>query len=94
MSLHLRYALSLVMLQEVLQGYALTETTATGAYLDGEEESRHYGSIGMLAPNTEAKIIDPDSGTPLPPNKRGELWLRGPIVMKGMCFLNNLSFIK
>jgi len=93
-SLHLRYALSLVMLQEVLQGYGLTETTAVAAYLDGEEESRHYGSVGLLTPNTEAKIIDPDSGTPLPPNNRGELWLHGPIVMKGMCFLNIISFIK
>jgi len=72
----------------------MTETTSVGAYLDSEEESRHYGSVGMLAPNTEAKIIDPDYGTPLPPNKRGELWLRGPIVMKGMYFLNFLLFIK
>lgn len=94
MRLHLRYALSLVMLQEVLQGYGLTETTAVAAYLDGEEESRHYGSVCLLTPNNEAKIIDPDSRTPLPPNNRGELWLRGRIVMKGMCFLNIISFIK
>lgn len=82
------------MLQEVLQGYGLTETTTVAAYLDGEEESRHYGSVGLLTANTKAKIIDSDSGTPLPPNNRGELWLHGSIVMKGMCFLNIISFIK
>lgn len=77
-----------------MQGYGLTETTSVAAYLDGEEESRHYGSVGLLTPNTEAKTIDHDSGTPLPPNNRGELWLNGTIVMIGMCFLNIISFIK
>jgi len=71
----------------LLQGYGLTESTGLGASTDNEEESRHYGSVGMLAPNTEAKIVDLDSGTPLPPNKNGELWLCGPIVMKG--YFNN-----
>jgi OPC-8:0 CoA ligase-1 len=71
----------------LLQGYGLTETTGRGASTENEEESRHYGSVGMLTPNIEAKIVDPDSITPLPPNKKGELWLRGPIVMKG--YFNN-----
>jgi OPC-8:0 CoA ligase-1 len=67
----------------LFKGYALTETTGVGASVDCEEESRHHGSVGMLSPNTEAKVVDPDSGAPLSPNKRGELWLRGPFVMKG-----------
>jgi acyl-CoA synthetase (AMP-forming)/AMP-acid ligase II len=41
------------------------------------------GSVGRLAPNVEAMIVDPDSGAPLGPDARGELWLRGPQMMAG-----------
>ncbi|XP_064935144.1 4-coumarate--CoA ligase-like 4 isoform X2 [Musa acuminata AAA Group] len=67
---------------EILQGYGLTETTGIGASTDSAEESRRYGTAGMVSPNTEARIVDPDSGAALPVNRTGELWLRGPYVMK------------
>ena len=41
------------------------------------------GSVGRLAPNLEAMIVDPDSGERLGPDARGELWIRGPQVMSG-----------
>jgi OPC-8:0 CoA ligase 1 len=68
---------------EILQGYGLTESTAIGASTDSAEESRRYGTAGLLSPNTEAKIVDPESGEALPVNRTGELWIRGPYVMKG-----------
>jgi OPC-8:0 CoA ligase-1 len=68
---------------EILQGYGLTESTAIGASTDSAEESRRYGTAGLLSPNTEAKIVDPGSGEALPVNRTGELWIRGPYVMKG-----------
>ena len=39
------------------------------------------GSCGVLPSNTEAKIIDPESGVPLGPGNVGELCIRGPQVI-------------
>jgi acyl-CoA synthetase (AMP-forming)/AMP-acid ligase II len=41
------------------------------------------GSIGVLVPNTEARVVDPITGDDLGQGESGELWLRGPQVMKG-----------
>ncbi|XP_014504631.1 4-coumarate--CoA ligase-like 5 [Vigna radiata var. radiata] len=67
----------------ILQGYGLTESTGVGASTDSLEESRRYGTAGLLSPGTQAMIVDPDSGQSLPVNRTGELWLRGPTIMKG-----------
>lgn len=68
----------------IAQGYGLTESTGLGASTDTLEESRRYGTAGMLSPNMEAKIVDPDTGRALTVNQTGELWLKGPTIMKGI----------
>ncbi|XP_062116012.1 4-coumarate--CoA ligase-like 9 [Humulus lupulus] len=68
---------------EITQGYGLTESAGSVTRMLGEEETKRYASVGRLAENMEAKIVDPDTSQPLPPGKRGELWLRGPLIMKG-----------
>jgi acyl-CoA synthetase (AMP-forming)/AMP-acid ligase II len=45
------------------------------------------GSVGFAIPNTECRLIDPVTGEDAAPGERGELWVRGPQVMKG--YLNN-----
>ncbi|MCW2702016.1 MAG: hypothetical protein JWQ37_11, partial [Blastococcus sp.] len=45
------------------------------------------GSVGYAIPNTECRLIDPSTGEDAAPGERGELWIRGPQVMKG--YLNN-----
>lgn len=66
----------------------MTETGGGATRTLGPEESLRYGSTGRLAENMEAKIVDTETGEALPPGKRGELWLRGPSVMKGeLCYL-------
>src|SRR3954471_13494978 len=70
---------------EVVQGYGMTELspvshlTPPGYYKPG--------SVGVTAPNTELRIVHPGSGEDLGPDEDGELWMRGPQVMKG--YLNN-----
>jgi len=51
---------------------------------DGAEFADHFGSAGMLAPTLEAMVVDPLTNKPVPPTKQGELWLRGPSIMKGI----------
>ena len=66
---------------EIIQGYGLTETSpVTHTTLPGQARS---GSIGVLIPNTEARLVDPATGDDLGESEPGELWLRGPQVMKG-----------
>jgi 4-coumarate--CoA ligase len=45
------------------------------------------GSVGMLVPNLEAKIVHPETGKQLGYNAEGEIWIKGPNVMLG--YLNN-----
>lgn len=65
------------------QGYGLTETVGSIAYTNSDEENRRTGTVGLLSDVVEAKVVDPDSAKPLPPNHKGELLLRGPTIMKG-----------
>ncbi|GMI95191.1 hypothetical protein like AT5G63380 [Hibiscus trionum] len=69
----------------LVQGYGLTETVGGATNFAGSKEAirARHGSVGRLVPNMEAKIVDPQTGEALPPGQTGELWLRGPIVMKG-----------
>ena len=39
--------------------------------------------MGYCLPNTECKIVDPDTHAELDANETGEIWIRGPQVMKG-----------
>ncbi|KIP05226.1 hypothetical protein PHLGIDRAFT_74606 [Phlebiopsis gigantea 11061_1 CR5-6] len=66
----------------IFQGYGLTETSPTAIVLPSKEYLVKAGSVGLLLPNMEARIMvddvkDANEGEP------GELWLRGPTIFKG-----------
>lgn len=63
------------------QGYGMTELSPVShAVKRGDYRN---GSVGTLLPNTEARLVDPDSGDDVATGHPGELWIRGPQVMKG-----------
>ncbi|XP_022882550.1 4-coumarate--CoA ligase-like 9 [Olea europaea var. sylvestris] len=68
---------------EIIQGYGLTESCGGATRMIGPDETNRHGSAGRLSENTEAKVVDPVSGDGMPPGQRGEIWLRGPTIMKG-----------
>lgn len=64
------------------QGYGMTELSPLSHCMDLGKQPVP-GSVGFLAANMEAKIINPETGKELGYNEEGEIWLRGPNVMKG-----------
>jgi len=66
------------------QGYGLTETCGccSTAPTDVDDMAAHFGASGILLPNVQAMVVDPATNKPMPPNKQGEFWIRGPVIMK------------
>jgi len=63
------------------QGYGMTELSPV-SHVSPFGKGRP-GASGVAVPNTESRIIDPATLEDVPPGEDGELWVRGPQVMKG-----------
>ncbi|PWN47217.1 acetyl-CoA synthetase-like protein [Violaceomyces palustris] len=75
----------------VTQGWGLTETSPTATVVSYKDYRKYMGSCGTLVAGLEARIVD-DNGKDVgleqgETGKPGELWIRGPTIMKG--YLNN-----
>jgi len=70
---------------KIRQGYGMTEASPATHYTCAGEE--RCGAVGLLMPSTECRIVDVETGRDAPAGERGEVWVRGPQVMKS--YLNN-----
>ncbi|MHA6626990.1 class I adenylate-forming enzyme family protein [Pseudonocardia sichuanensis] len=64
-------------------GYGLTETTSAVCANTGPDFAAHPDSVGRPAPGADLRVADPESGEPLPDGEVGELWFRGPNIVRG-----------
>lgn len=72
---------------DITQGYGMTESSPVTLCTPYKYDLSKVGTCGQLYPNTQAKIVSLTDGSNLGPHQPGELYIRGPQVMKG--YLNN-----
>jgi long-chain acyl-CoA synthetase len=74
----------------LIEAYGLAE--ASPAVMAVPLAGRRQGSVvGLPLPDTEAKIVDLDSGASVSVDQPGELWVRGPQVFAGYGGSNALN---
>ena len=71
-------------------GYGMTETSAASTLNTGPDYVARPDSIGTITPVGEAAIVpedydglEPDPNRPQGPDITGELWIKGPMVVRG-----------
>jgi fatty-acyl-CoA synthase len=80
----MRRVIDQMKMRELTIVYGLTETspglTQTPRDADLVERTQ---TVGRVMPETEVRIVDPQTGEDVAPGVDGELWARGYVVMKG-----------
>jgi len=66
----------------LMNAYGATETTSPVTMMPPSETARRSDSVGCALPCADILVMD-DAGNELPPGEEGELWLGGPMVVKG-----------
>ena len=76
---------------KIVQAYGLTESTLCTHIQPVSDAEGKVGTCGLLCANLEARLIL-DNGEDAKEGEQGELWIRGPTVMKG--YLNKEEVTK
>jgi long-chain acyl-CoA synthetase len=64
-------------------GYGMTETNAYGPQNSGDDYVSHPTSTGRATPILEISVRDVDTMAPVPVGERGEIWFKGPNLIRG-----------
>jgi acyl-CoA synthetase (AMP-forming)/AMP-acid ligase II len=67
---------------QLMNAYGATETTSPATLMPAGDTARRLDSVGLPAPCGEVLVMD-DAGVEVPRGVEGELWLRGPMVVRG-----------
>ena len=62
--------------------YGLTESSSVATINSGEDMDKRPDSVGRPMPVVDIRIVDPEDNE-VPQGEKGEVWIRGPIVMPG-----------
>jgi acyl-CoA synthetase (AMP-forming)/AMP-acid ligase II len=65
-------------------GYGSTETIGAICSIVGDELRRRPTASGQLVPVLQMRLVD-DDGRDVPEGGVGEVWLKGPMLMRGYC---------
>jgi fatty-acyl-CoA synthase len=69
---------AIALMPEICHVYGLTETYGNCSVTDaGEPPERRAQTMGRALPNVEIRIVDPESGAPLPAGQVGEIRVKG-----------------
>lgn len=68
---------------DIRQGYGMTETSPCTLLSPHNMPASKVGSCGQLVKGTKAQIVSLTTGESLGPQQSGELWVKGPQIMKG-----------
>jgi acyl-CoA synthetase (AMP-forming)/AMP-acid ligase II len=66
---------------DVVQGYGMTETSPA-THIASPAHNKP-GSVGLCVPNMECRLVSTETGEEAEAGEAGEVWVRGPQVMKG-----------
>jgi len=78
---------------EMLEGYGCTEMAPVVSVNmpdpDGGQVGSKAGTVGHPLPGVVVRVVDPETGVPVPPNREGLLLVKGPNRMLG--YLHNAA---
>jgi long-chain acyl-CoA synthetase len=64
-------------------GDGLTETTSAVVSNSGADYVAHPDSVGRCMPGADVRVVDPATGEDVSEGEVGELWFRGPNIVRG-----------
>ncbi len=73
---------SIVGKEKLVEVYGMTECSPLSV-MNPMKKKKKLGYVGLPLPNTDIKLVNPETGKVAPVGEPGEILVRGPVVMQG-----------